>query len=393
METKFKVGDKVKVYSNQQSGLREDTEYTITSASYNNERSIGQYRLKDPSGSTGYTAYDSWIYKVTLPEAVESAIEQQEALEGRDIADEDEPPTEEAPLFTLHQSQSERIWACPYKTYLADILGLKGRTKPDYFTLGEMYHFALGVYRHPKNSHLDESVRHSGALLATQDKYALASEEVKKDFVFLVDRVCAFDREAPMTALELVEPHLSARVSEGFNIHIGGTPDGILKQHGKYYLVEYKTARSANASYFRSLKHGPQPIWYMLLLRNMLMDLGEENPPIGGVIYEVCEKTKSGKVVRETVVLDQKAYERGEKYVHDTIIHFALMHAKAKWPRNLQACYGKFNTECNYMHWCYRNAPVDEMHNDLLGTLYEIVDPKEQLEERQNPQSDYVLEV
>lgn len=304
------------------------------------------------------------------------------------------------PVFEIHQSDIEALWSCPRRFYLQSILGLKTLVKPSYFTVGEIFHFAVATMRHPINHGRFPGLEHRHGLTLAQvaKKFASVDGKLMTESMNLFDKWLDKERKDPLKHkvfdVELPLTYRNDSWPEG--IYIGGTLDSVLIDHmsdTKVWIGEEKTAGRADIGYFRSLKNGPQPAWYYTLLLHNLPHLGlSKVETIRGHYYEICQKSVSGDPVRrEMSILDDSMFQRGLEFITNSVDRYANMVKVGHYPRVLTSCYGKFNTECPYMSWCYRGGDEGANHTDLLGTMYEIKSPKLQLKERQPHIDEYIL--
>lgn len=300
------------------------------------------------------------------------------------------------PDFTmeLHQSDVDALWSCPRRFYYGKIKGLRTAKKPSYFTVGEIYHFGVALARHPYNANFVKEDLFARIEAVYGGK--ASGEEMQEALKYLGMWVEHCGKDPLKHKVVQVETPLTYRFPEwpeGYGI--GGTMDAVLQEEhnpAMLWIGEWKTAGRADVGYFRSLRNGPQPAWYYLLLLHNLTYLGLHNTEaIRGHIYEIYQKNSTPPVKREMSILDNTMFVRGIEFSSDSVQRAAAIIKEARFERVLSSCYGKYNTECPYMPWCYRKGEAEKDHEDLLGTMYTVKDPAEALKERQLPSSFYDL--
>lgn len=306
---------------------------------------------------------------------------------------------EPEPKIELHQSDVDALWACPRRFYYQSIMGLQVRKRPDYFLVGEIYHYGVGVMRFPFNATIvkDRNKRFDKTKKRIQHRFGV--EQHVTEALSYLEQWNNYDKNDPIenryepATIEVPLTYRSSSWPDGFAV--GGSPDSILvdvSNPKRVWIGEWKTARIANISYFRSLKNGPQPAWYYVLLLYNLPWLGlEETEVIRGHVYEVLCKAGPDSVKRETAILDDGAFRRGLEFLNDSVYRAHELIEKKQFPRVLTACYGKFNTECPYMPWCYRGGEPEVEHADLLSSMYNVIPPSVALRQRQTSINAYAL--
>lgn len=92
--------------------------------------------------------------------------------------------------------------------------------------------------------------------------------------------------------IDIINPKTGAK-SKTFRL--AGKVDGLLKQDGKYWLVEYKTASAVDKSYIDKLMLDQQLTTYIYALQK------QENIKIAGVIYRILRKPSIRQTKKETI--------------------------------------------------------------------------------------------
>jgi len=302
--------------------------------------------------------------------------------------------TDPEPTLELHQSDIDALWSCPRRFYLQSVMGLQLKTRPSYFEVGEIYHYGLGCMRNVinwKNTEMQERFTRMETAINVHFEPTEARSDAMRLLRFWLEKEKTDPLPYKPLAVELPLTYRHPDWPPG--MYIGGTLDAVLAdkfKEDRCWIGEWKTATRADVGYFRSMKNGPQPAWYYLLLVKNLQHLGIEATTVRGHIYEIITKQK-GEVKVESSILDETMFQRGIEFIGDSVARASSLITSGKFPRVLSSCYGKFNTECPFMPWCYRGGNPETVYDDLLASMYKVVEPMTALADRQRPIHQYTL--
>ena len=210
-------------------------------------------------------------------------------------------------MKTLTYSSTSSFKNCRKKYQFSYIDKITPKQSPLYFTVGGAVHLGLELHysgndyttcidaitsymyeREPSSDDIDGMAKFEKALLLVQKMFSRYIEHYSHEPFEIVE----VEKEFTVPIINPETGHASR------NFQLMGKVDGIIKENGKYWILEHKTASTIDNNYIKALTMDTQSLCYLEAIQR---DMGIQ---IQGILYNVLLKDfpkppkvlKSGKL-------------------------------------------------------------------------------------------------
>jgi len=256
---------------------------------------------------------------------------------------------------------------CETKFYHGVVRSRQLKERPDYYSIGSLYHEGMKVLLHPinKNKNLQDRFNDATKHMRNYAEENSFSQEVYETALGLLRAYFTKYPEDPDVDIISVEQELSRALIDrkGLKVVYEATIDAIGRTKDSYKrlaLIEHKSTSGYGSTYSRSITHSPQVDGFAWVGEGSLKE------PIELVIVNYGVKTRQPRAERDKVVMNSNRIQKW----YDFAVHKAERIAKAiqtnVYDRNHYHCHTTRST-CPYVQLCWHGE------NDATLQLYEEV--------------------